>query len=220
MSQPTESKRIGYKISSAIAFFLLFAINLTLLFKGYLNGSEFVAFFVAMAMFCTVPIIFPNIKELSIAGNTIKLKETLNEAEKLIKSIESVRILTVKHYLKTLAKQNSRLDSEHCDSRLDDFIEIYEEVKNSQKMVCIAEFKKCGAILVAQGIRRMKELSDFTADIEVKTADDFRVLEEECILGCLPQCDDEKEVKNEIKHYVNNMIKIHKIINDLESVNV
>ncbi|MEL5349522.1 hypothetical protein PTR25_07020 [Serratia nevei] len=80
----------------------LFIIDFILLILGYLDGASFVAFFCLVSFLMVLLKFLPEISELSIAGNSFKIKQKLAEAEKINNDLRSLRRFAVKNTLATI----------------------------------------------------------------------------------------------------------------------
>ncbi|WP_095111718.1 hypothetical protein [Pseudomonas sp. Irchel 3H7] len=76
----------------AIAGFFIFVLasggGLWLLLSGKLSGTEFVSFVVVFTIISGIVVFAPEVQEISVAGNVVKLREVKNDA---IKSIEVLK---------------------------------------------------------------------------------------------------------------------------------
>lgn len=81
---------------------LLLIIDFILLTLGYLDGASFVAFFGLVSFLMVLFKFLPDISELSIAGNSFKMKQKLDEAEKINNDLRMLRRFAVKNTLETI----------------------------------------------------------------------------------------------------------------------
>ena len=91
------------RIVLALAGFLLFVLAtmlaLYLIFSGKFSGAEFTAFVVAFAVLGVVVGYAPEVQEISIVGNVVKLKEIKAEALSAIDSLNKSRIEMLRVFL-------------------------------------------------------------------------------------------------------------------------
>lgn len=112
----------------AVAAFCCSLLALLLLLTHKLNGSEFVAFIVVIVSFSIVIKLLPEIKEFSVAGYSIKLKEKLSEAERITHKLKTLEIQTKLLTLDLIMRVPSGLGSTfiYVDARYPRFIKFYE----------------------------------------------------------------------------------------------
>lgn len=79
-------------IAGSLVFSLATALALCLIFMGKFSGAEFSAFVIAFAVLGLVVGFAPEVQEISIVGNIVKLKEVKSEALKAIESLNKSRI--------------------------------------------------------------------------------------------------------------------------------
>lgn len=71
------------------ALFML-GLAVLLLTLKFLDGASFVALLTVILLYCVIIILYPNITELTVAGNTIKLQKKIKEAEELNKKTDAL----------------------------------------------------------------------------------------------------------------------------------
>ena len=149
----------------AVVGFLVFIIATTLalylIFCGKLSGAEFVAFVVSFAVLGLVVGFAPEVQEVSIVGNVVKLKEIKSDALKAIESLNSSRIEMLRVFLSLVLNHGGTWGS--CgpmDPRIDNFLLLYWQAKNYQ---CLGELKlelsKCLKVFMANQLRYISSKS-------------------------------------------------------------
>lgn len=119
----------------AVAGFLVFgfatALALYLLFIGKLSGAEFTAFVVAFAVLGMVVGYAPEVQEISIAGNVVKLKEIKAEALKAIESLNKSRIEMLRVFLGLALRHGGGLGDSNqlIDPRARDLWPLFNQSK-------------------------------------------------------------------------------------------
>ncbi|RYM59058.1 hypothetical protein BSR03_20595 [Serratia proteamaculans] len=68
----------------------MFGFAVLLLTLKFLDGASFVALLTIILVYCVLISLYPNITELTLAGNTIKLQKRIREAELLNKETEAL----------------------------------------------------------------------------------------------------------------------------------
>lgn len=98
---------VGFLIFSSAA-----VLAFHLLDAGKISGAEFVAFVVAFAVLALIIGYAPEVQEVSIAGNVVKLKEIKAEAIKSIESLNKSRIEMLRICLGLALKHEGGFGSE------------------------------------------------------------------------------------------------------------
>ncbi|CAI8807351.1 DUF1512 domain-containing protein [Pseudomonas sp. IT-P74] len=146
----------------AIAGFLIFVfatgLALYLLALGKFSGAEFTAFVVAFAVIGMVVGYAPEVQEISIVGNVVKLKEIKAEALKAIESLNKSRIEMLRVFLGLALKHGGGFGSETpVDPRARD---IWPLFRLSKEYSCQKELKDelllCVKILLASQLYSIK----------------------------------------------------------------
>ena len=133
---------------------IMFLLSLYLLLTKSLDGSSFVAFigvvlFGSLLIYC-----LPNIIEVTIAGNTLKLKEKINQADLLIEKLSALKSIFISQQLMEIRITASKFDGAQLSVyRLIDFfnkiilddeaIETHKnEIESAVKIVAESCLKK------------------------------------------------------------------------------
>jgi len=128
----------------AVVGFLVFglatALALYLLFNGKFSGAEFTAFVVAFAVLGMVVGYAPEVQEISIAGNVVKLKEIKAEALKAIESLKKSRIEMLRVFLGLAVRHGGGFGNSNqlIDPRAGDLWPLF---KQSKEYGCQKELK-------------------------------------------------------------------------------
>jgi hypothetical protein len=88
--------RLALAIFGVLVFLCSVALSFYLLSIGKFSGAEFTAFVVSFAVLSLAVGFAPEIQEVSIAGNVVKLKEVKAEALKAIESLNKSRVETLR----------------------------------------------------------------------------------------------------------------------------
>lgn len=114
--------RIALAILSAVIFVCSITLSLYLLSLGKFTGAEFTAFVVAFAVLALAVGFAPEIQEVSIAGNVVKLKEVKAEAIRAIESLNKSRVETLRVLLGLALKTEGGFANEaEVDPRIPGF---------------------------------------------------------------------------------------------------
>ncbi|HHJ0461091.1 TPA: hypothetical protein ACQDQ8_004975 [Serratia marcescens] len=116
----------------SVGMLFMFTISMLLLLFGFLGGAEFVAFVIASAVLAIIIKMLPEISEFSLAGNTVKLKQKLDEAQKLTDELKLLKRSTLRTLFQLLLRHPGGFAASYGDGRLPDFINFYEEVKDTE----------------------------------------------------------------------------------------
>ncbi|AMG98126.1 hypothetical protein AL485_02510 [Serratia liquefaciens] len=116
----------------SVGMLFMFAISMLLLLFGFLSGAEFVAFVIASAVLAIIIKMLPEISEFSLAGNTVKLKQKLDEAQRLTDELKSLKLSTLRTLFQLLLRHPGGFAASYGDGRLPDFINFFEEVKDTE----------------------------------------------------------------------------------------
>ncbi|MFV8461631.1 hypothetical protein ACNO7T_10790 [Vibrio campbellii] len=104
-----------------------------LLVHGYLDGSEFVALFLMIALFTVVLLTGKNITELSIGGNIIKLEEVKSELESTVVGLRTSTIEILKIHIilaRNLTNNDFQKLNSNKDERIDNFWHIHGVIQD------------------------------------------------------------------------------------------
>lgn len=160
------------KLCIVISASLIFVLAIILLTINKFTGSDFVLFVSALAIMTLVIWCLPKISEFSIAGNTVKLKETLSEAEKITKDLKVLRRFSMKQFLNSM---NVRGGNNHAVlQRFLSFVSTYNELVDSKDLV--DEFRKeLIGITELLLISCCRFVNNVGFDVNIKTAEDVRL---------------------------------------------
>lgn len=110
---------------AAVGFVVAVVLALYLLYDSKLSGAEFVAFVFAFAVLCVAVGFAPEIQEVSIAGNVVKLREVKAEAIKTIESLKRSRVEIHRALLKLATKADGGFANERpVDPRNSEFCRL------------------------------------------------------------------------------------------------
>ncbi|HHG0427084.1 TPA: hypothetical protein ACPTCW_003746 [Yersinia enterocolitica] len=189
-----------YTVSVLIALF----IALLLLLTHFLSGSEFVGFFVAIAMFAIVLKLLPSIQEFSIAGNTVKLRETVAEAKSVADELKRLSLETKRNILSLIMRPSGMFGASFGDNRARDFIKLYNEIQKSDYIAFLKEELQN----YANSLKR--SVDDNLQKNGGMTFEDYDVLQLE-LIHKNPGCE------NDIKLAIQQLKELKDIIAELES---
>ena len=100
--------RIFLAVVGVLLFGLATGLAFYLLSIGKFSGAEFTAFVIAFAVFGMVVAYAPEVQEISIAGNVVKLKEVKAEALKAIASLNKSRIEMLRIFFGLALRQDRK----------------------------------------------------------------------------------------------------------------
>lgn len=131
--------RFKLAIFGVMLFLVSASLSFYLLYVGKFTGGEFNAFVVSFAVLSLAVGFAPEIQEVSIAGNVVKLKEVKAEAIKAIESLNKSRIEMLRALLGLAIKPSGFFTNENeMDPRIPGFwrlIDLAFEYK------CVTELK-------------------------------------------------------------------------------
>lgn len=134
-----SKNRATLAIVSALAFTALFVLALALLFTAKFSGTEFTAFVLAFAVLAVAVGFAPEIQEVSIAGNVVKLKEVKAEAIRAIESLNKSRVEMLRVFLSlTLKHAGGFASSNPIDPRTYSFWHLLKLIREYE---CLDELK-------------------------------------------------------------------------------
>lgn len=145
--------RIILGLVGLLLFGLATALAIYLLFDGKFSGAEFTVFVIAFAVLGVVVAYAPEVQEVSIAGNVVKLKEVKAEALKAIASLNKSRIEMLRVFLGLALKHSGMFSSTSpIDPRVHEFWTLMGLIKEYD---CVNELKveitvSAKVLLVAQ----------------------------------------------------------------------
>lgn len=122
-----------------VVFIGALCLGFELLMFGSFSGAEFISFVVAFAVICVAVGYGPEVQEISIAGNIVKLKEIKAEAVTAIEGLKESRVEMLRMNL-DFALVHGYLEREDLlvDKRVDNFWTI---VRLAEKYKCIEALK-------------------------------------------------------------------------------
>ncbi|MDI2589825.1 hypothetical protein POF45_00050 [Pseudomonas sp. 681] len=131
--------RIFLGVLGVLLFAAAASIAFYLLNVGKFSGAEFTAFVVAFAVLAMVIAYAPEVQEISIAGNVVKLKEVKAEALKAIDSLNKSRIDMLRVFLGLALKHSGGFaSSSPIDPRARDFWKLLDQIREYR---CFDELK-------------------------------------------------------------------------------
>ncbi|MCE0958737.1 hypothetical protein [Pseudomonas putida] len=132
-------KRILLSIGAISVFLCMLALALWLLLTSKFSGAEFTAFVLAFALIGMAILFAPEIQEISIAGNFVKLKEVKADAMLVIESLQKSRNEAHRALIKLSLKTSGMFGSTSpVDPRVPEFLRL---VKLSEEYGCVDELK-------------------------------------------------------------------------------
>lgn len=90
------------QLLNSLFFSAVLILGVALLIAGYIGDTAFVAFITVGGTGVAIYTLLPSITEFSIGGNSVKLKEKLNEAERITGELRQIRMVAVRTTLKFL----------------------------------------------------------------------------------------------------------------------
>jgi hypothetical protein len=130
-----KSNRLSLGIGGGVVFVLALLLALTLLVTGKLSGGEFTAFVLAFAVIALAVGFAPEVQELSIAGNILKLKEVKAEAIIAIESLNNSRVETFRFLIPLTIEPSGMFAYEgSVDPRVDAFRRVYLAARETGRL--------------------------------------------------------------------------------------
>lgn len=222
----SDSKnRVRLAVFAALAFACLFFLALGLLFTSKFSGAEFTAFVLAFAVLAVAVGFAPEIQEVSIAGNVVKLKEVKVEALRAIESLNKSRVEMLRVFLSLTLKHSGGFSSSNpVDPRAHAFWNLLKLIREYQ---CLNELKdellmNARVLAVAQlnNIARRNSDPRITDSETIPDPLELAALAfglegiEEAVGRTSPRPENYRE---EIKEALTEYSKFHALIVDLES---
>lgn len=134
MKAKKDSRR-SLAIGGASVFAVALLLGLALLLTGKLSGGEFTAFVLAFAVIALAVGFAPEVQELSIAGNILKLKEVKAEAIIAIESLNNSRVETFRVLIPLTLKTSGMFGYEGTvDPRISAFKRVYLAAKETGRL--------------------------------------------------------------------------------------
>ncbi|NWF07964.1 hypothetical protein HX810_09840 [Pseudomonas salomonii] len=131
--------RVALAIFGTLVFCISASLSFYLLWIGKFTGTEFIAFTVSFAVLSLAAGFAPEIQEVSIAGNVVKLKEVKAEALKAIESLNRSRIEMLRFFLSLGIKiEGTYYHMEPVDPRTYPFWSLMKLIR---EYGCIEELK-------------------------------------------------------------------------------
>jgi hypothetical protein len=116
-----------FLIWALLIFASSMVLALLLLYLEKFSGAEFIAFVVAYGVLSMAIGFAPQVQEISVAGNVLKLREVKAEAEEVIKSLLQARSDMLGSVLKMAMKQAGGFhDGQAVDPRVAPYLECVE----------------------------------------------------------------------------------------------
>jgi hypothetical protein len=118
-----------------------FIYSYILLHQNKINGAEFVAMFLGNTILGIAIALLPNVSEMSIAGNVLKLREVEKEAEKSIEQLKATRLATFRMLFNLVKRLPGGLGELGIikDDRVDDFWEVFNSIEDSETISNLKE---------------------------------------------------------------------------------
>ncbi|CAI0696287.1 Uncharacterised protein [Serratia fonticola] len=116
----------------SVGMIFMFVISLLLLLFRFLAGAEFVSFVIASAVLTIIIKMLPEISEFSLAGNTVKLRKKLDEAQRLTDELKALKLSTLRTLFQLLLRHPGGFGAEYGDHRLPEFFDFYDEIKDTE----------------------------------------------------------------------------------------
>ncbi|MFP1726770.1 hypothetical protein [Lonsdalea quercina] len=129
------------KVIITIVFFVIFtSANGFLFCTSKVTAGESMAFFTLCSVISLIIYYSSEIKEFSIAGNIIKLKEVRRDADKAIAELQASRLAMFKFLLEISKNFGGGFASiSPKDERIDDFLFLYENIEQAGLVEELAE---------------------------------------------------------------------------------
>lgn len=125
----SKSRDICIALTSA----LVVAVSVVLLTCRFLTGSDFVFLSIGNGIITMVIWHMPKIAEFSIAGYTVKLKNTLDDATSLTADLRSLRRVMMKQFLNSIKINNG--NSHQIVRGFFNFASVYNEIVHQKDLM-------------------------------------------------------------------------------------
>lgn len=178
-------------------------IAILLLVGHFLSGTEFVSFFVAICMFLIITKMLPYISEFSIAGNSLKLREKLTEADKLTSDLLKLRVATKRYLLKLILREPGGHFNMYEEPRMDDFLSFYSMAKSDGDLEYLRDD------LLTCALEYKKQLMVFFKDCCPNAPDDLEIISAHNIKS-------HPGSEKKVKEYAELIIKLDSVIDELK----
>lgn len=204
-----------------LIFLIAAAVSFYLLFIGKFSGAEFTAFIVAFTILALAVGFAPEIQEVSIAGNVLKLREVKAEAVAAIESLNESRVEMLGVFLSLALKHSGGFASgEPVDPRNYHFWNL---VDLSRKYKCLhslrAQIGKSLHVLMVAQIRQLQNRNDDASGLDtlpMPTAFELseKVLSPKGLDKAEARC--KKDLKSEIHVGLEEYLKLDQLREELQ----
>ncbi|MGR2707606.1 hypothetical protein B7453_21010 [Pseudomonas sp. IB20] len=144
--------RFALAIFGALVFLLSLSLSFYLLWIGKFSGAEFTAFVISFAVLSLAVGFAPEIQEISIAGNVVKLKEVKAEAVKAIESLKKSRVEMLRALLGLSMKTSGSFANENeIDPRIPGFWRLVDLAVEYDCLTDVKEEILLGASALLRG---------------------------------------------------------------------
>jgi len=118
----------------AIAFFVFFVkADFHLLMSKVLKSQEAIGLFMGVSILSLVIYLLPEVQELSLGGQVLKLKQAKQEVDETINTLKKIQISTYTASIRLSMKNPGGLGSSFSkiDPRANDLFFLYEDIKKN-----------------------------------------------------------------------------------------
>lgn len=128
---------INWRLIRALMGLVLFLSVTTgdifLLMAGEFKPQEAIALFLATFVLSLVLYLLPEVQELSLGGQVLKIREAKKEVDDTLAKIKKIQIATYRGHIRAAMKLSGGFSSAHetVDDRADDLFYLYEEIKDN-----------------------------------------------------------------------------------------
>ncbi|MBB3239197.1 hypothetical protein FHW68_000669 [Pseudomonas sp. Tn43] len=135
-----KNNRLYLAIGASVGFGIAISLGITLLLISKFSGAEFTAFVISFAVLAIAVGFAPELQEISIAGNVVKLKEVKADALKAIESLTKSRVETLRVLLRLIVRsENGPTTIELIDPRIPEFWRV---IDLAEEYDCVEQVKK------------------------------------------------------------------------------
>lgn len=148
-------------ICGVLTFFASIGLGLFLLFKGKIQGPEFVALIIAFIVLSILITLFPNVHEISFGSTLVKLNKAKEESDQIIQDLRDTRLEMFRMLLKDSLSDGSFWGSDDLrDSRIKVFLRTYNKIVEAKcRDELISEIGKTLKLLTENQSRLIKGCS-------------------------------------------------------------
>ena len=134
------NNRLYLAIGASLGFCIALSLAIAFLLMSKFSGAEFTAFVISFAVLAIAVGFAPELQEISIVGNVVKLKEVKADAMKAIESLTKSRVETLRVLVRLIVRSESGPTTiELIDPRVPEFWRV---IDLANEYNCLEQIRK------------------------------------------------------------------------------